>query len=105
MSCLRQKKAVLKRIWIYLPLSVLAALVFAEAEYMLIGARPLIPDISQINLLELIVIMVFVVGLVEELIFRGILQTRLEEFLGPAGRNPSRKPPFWNNALRLRHSL
>jgi hypothetical protein len=74
----------LRRIWIYLPLSVLASLVFAEAEYMLIGARPLIPDISQINLLELIVIMIFVVGLVEELIFRAILQTRLEEFLGPA---------------------
>jgi membrane protease YdiL (CAAX protease family) len=78
------KKNALKRIWIYLPLSVLAALVFAEAEYILIGARPLIPDISQVSLLELIVIMVFVVGLIEELIFRVILQTRLEEFLGPA---------------------
>ena len=78
-----KKKDVLKRIWIYLPLSVLAALVFSEAEYMLIGARSLIPDISQVNLLELIVIMVFVVGLMEELIFRVILQTRLEEFLGP----------------------
>ncbi|MDQ1254291.1 MAG: protease family protein [Euryarchaeota archaeon] len=78
------KKALLKRMWIYLPLSVLAALVFAEAEYLLIGARPLIPDISQTNLLELTVIMVFVVGLVEELIFRGILQTRLEEFMGSA---------------------
>lgn len=77
-------KKELKRIWIYLPLSVLAALVFAEAQYMLIGARPLIPDISQVNLLELIVIMIFVVGPVEELIFRAILQTRLEEFLGPA---------------------
>ena len=78
------KRDALRRIWIYLPLSVLAALVFAEVEYMLIGARPLIPDISQVSLLELIVIMIFVVGLVEELIFRVILQTRLEEFLGPA---------------------
>lgn len=77
------KKDALKKIWIYLPLSVLAALVFAEAEYMLIGARPLIPDISQVSLLELIVIMIFVVGLVEELIFRVIIQTRLEDFLGP----------------------
>jgi len=81
---LETKKNLLRRIWFYLPLSILAALVFAEAEYMLIGARPLIPEISQVNLLELIVIMVFVVGLVEELIFRVILQTRLEEFLGPA---------------------
>ncbi len=81
---LETKKNLLRRIWFYLPLSILAALVFAEAEYMLIGARPLIPEISQVNLLELIVIMVFVVGLVEELIFRVILQTRLEEFIGPA---------------------
>jgi uncharacterized protein len=81
---LETKKNLLRRIWIYLPLSILAALVFAEAEYMLIGAKPLIPEISQANLLELIVIMVFVVGLVEELIFRVILQTRLEEFIGPA---------------------
>jgi membrane protease YdiL (CAAX protease family) len=29
--------------------------------------------------------MIFIVGLIEELIFRGIIQTRLEEFLGPAG--------------------
>lgn len=78
------KKDALRRIGIYLPLSVLAALVFAEAEYMLIGARPLIPDISQVSLLELIVIMIFVVGLIEELIFRVIIQTRLEDFLGPA---------------------
>jgi len=81
---LETKKNLLRRIWFYLHLSILAALVFAEAEYMLIGARPLIPEISQVNLLELIVIMVFVVGLVEELIFRVILQTRLEEFIGPA---------------------
>jgi uncharacterized protein len=81
---LETKKNLLRRIRIYLPLSILTALVFAEAEYILIGARPLIPEISQVNLLELIVIMVFFVGLVEELIFRVILQTRLEEFLGPA---------------------
>jgi len=80
-----KKKDAFRKIWIYIPFSILAALAFAEAEYMLIGARPLIPDISQVNLLELIIIMVFVVGLVEELIFRAILQTRLEEFLGPAG--------------------
>lgn len=79
------RKDALRKIWIYIPFSILAALIFAEAEYMFIGARPLIPDISQVNLLELTIIMVFVVGLVEELIFRAILQTRLEEFLGPAG--------------------
>jgi uncharacterized protein len=79
-----KKRDAFRKIWLYIPLSILAALAFAEAEYMLIGAKPLVPDISTANLMELIVIMVFVTGLVEELVFRAILQTRLEEFLGPA---------------------
>jgi membrane protease YdiL (CAAX protease family) len=80
-----KKNDTLRKIWIYLPFSVLAALIFAEAQYIFIGAKPLIPDLSSVNLLELIIIMVFVVGLVEELIFRAILQARLEEYLGSAG--------------------
>lgn len=80
-----RKRDTLKKIWIYLPLSILTGLAFAEAEYTLIGTRELIPDLSSTNLLALIIIMVFIVALVEELIFRVILQTSLEEFLGPAG--------------------
>ena len=80
-----KRKDTLRKIWIYLPFSVFAGLIFAEAEYILIGARELIPDLSPENLLVLIITMVFIVGLIEELIFRAILQTRLEEFLGPAG--------------------
>jgi uncharacterized protein len=73
----------LRKIWIYLPLSVLIGFAFGQAEYMLIGARELIPDLSLTNLLILIIIMVFIVGLIEEIIFRSILQTSLEEFFGP----------------------
>jgi uncharacterized protein len=80
-----KKRDTLRKIWIYLPLSVLAGLAFGEAEYLLIGNRALIPDLSTENVLVFIIIMIFIVGLVEELIFRAILQTRLEEFLGPAG--------------------
>ncbi|KKG14546.1 CAAX protease [Methanosarcina sp. 2.H.T.1A.6] len=80
-----RKVDLLRKMWIYLPVSVLAGLIFAEAEYLLIQTSPLIPDLSPINLLELAIIMIFVVGLIEEFIFRGIIQTRLEEFLGPAG--------------------
>jgi len=79
------KKDLLKKMGIYLPFSLLAGLIFAEAEYLIVQTKPLIPDLSPVNLLELTVIMIFVVGLIEELIFRGIIQTRLEEFLGPAG--------------------
>lgn len=72
----------LRKIWIYLPLSVLIGFAFGQAEYMLIGARELIPDLSLTNLLILIIIMVFIVGLIEEIIFRSILQTSLEGLFG-----------------------
>jgi len=80
-----RKRDTLRKIWIYLPLSILTGLAFGQVEYIMIGARELIPDLSLTNLLILIIIMVFIVGLIEELIFRSILQTRLEEFLGPSG--------------------
>lgn len=80
-----KKKDTLKKIWIYLPLSVITGFAFAQAEYILIGTRELIPDLSPANLLALIIVMIFIVALVEELIFRAILQTSFEEFLGPAG--------------------
>jgi len=79
------KADILKDMKIYLPFSVFAGLIFAEIEYLFIRASPLIPDLSLVNLLKLAIIMIFVVGLTEEFIFRGIIQTRLEKFLGPAG--------------------
>lgn len=79
------KMNLLKKMGIYLPFSLLAGLIFAEAEYLIIPTRPLIPDLSPVNILQLTVIMIFIVALIEELIFRGIIQTRLEKFLGPAG--------------------
>ena len=80
-----EKRDTLRKIWIYLPVAIGAGLIFAEAEYLLIGSRALIEDLSQVNILRFIIIMVFIVALVEELIFRAVLQTRLEEFLGPTG--------------------
>lgn len=60
-----------------LPLSFLLGL----GEYLTIRTEYLIPDLSFESLLKLTIIMVFFVGLVEELIFRSILQTRLEQAL------------------------
>lgn len=101
---MREKKDTLRKIWIYFPLSILAGLAFGQVEYIMIGARELIPDLSLTNLLILIIIMVFIVGLIEELIFRSILQTRLEEFLGQPGEFFF-QASFWDNAFYLRHSL
>jgi hypothetical protein len=80
-----KKKVTFKKILSQVPLAVIAGLVLGEAEYILSGNRNLIPDISPANILLFIIIMIFIVGLIEEFIFRAILQKRLEKFLGPTG--------------------
>lgn len=80
-----KKEDTLKKILSQVPLAILAGLVFGEAEYMIIGNRSLIQDISPANVLLFIIIMIFIVGLIEEFIFRAILQKRLEKILGSTG--------------------
>jgi CAAX amino terminal protease family. len=74
-----------KRMWLYLPFSVLISLALALGEYMIIKPGYLISDLSPLNILKLTVIMVFFVGLIEEVIFRSILQTRLNMIFGERG--------------------
>lgn len=74
-----------KRMWIYIPLSIIMGFLLGVGEYLIIETNYLIPDLSIIPLLILILVMVFLVGLVEEIIFRSILQNRLEMFLGSRG--------------------
>jgi len=71
-----------KRIILYLPLSLVIGLLIAEAEYFIVGPAPIVPNMSFYNLVDVALIMVFCVGLVEELMFRSILQTRLEGVFG-----------------------
>ncbi|HII92069.1 MAG TPA: CPBP family intramembrane metalloprotease [Methanosarcina sp.] len=63
----------------YVTLSIPLGFLFGLAEYLVIKPGYLIPDLSTENLLKLTIIMIFFVGLTEELIFRSFLQTRLEE--------------------------
>lgn len=72
----------LKKIWLYLPLSVLISFGLALIEYQIKQTGYLIPDLSLLNLLKLTLVMVFFAGLVEEIIFRSILQTRLSKVFG-----------------------
>lgn len=74
-----------RRIWLYFPLSVLIGAGLGVGEYMVIRTDHLIPDISPLNLLKLTVVMVFFVGLVEEVIFRSFIQTRLNKIFGAWG--------------------
>lgn len=83
---LEQMGLTLRSLWIFLPLAVFMGAVLGYGEYTIlqVSARDaLIPDLSFASLLGLAVVMIFFVGLIEELIFRGLLQTRLETFLGP----------------------
>ncbi|MCM1987954.1 CPBP family intramembrane glutamic endopeptidase [Methanococcoides seepicolus] len=66
----------------YLPVALLVSLIIALGEFMIIEPGYLIPDLSFFNLLKLSLVMVMFVGFIEELIFRAILQTKLEEILG-----------------------
>lgn len=67
---------------VFIPIAIIVSFAIAEGEYYIIKPGPLIPDLSLWNLLKLAAVMIFFVGLVEELIFRSVLQTRLERFIG-----------------------
>lgn len=71
-----------KNFFLYAIISLPLGFLIGLGEYFMIKTGPLIPDISFVNLLQLTIIMVFIVGLIEELIFRAILQKRLEKYLG-----------------------
>jgi uncharacterized protein len=64
------------------PASIFIGMILGQGEYSIIQTVQLITDFSFINLLKLIFVMVVFVGVIEELIYRSILQTRLEEFFG-----------------------
>jgi membrane protease YdiL (CAAX protease family) len=71
-----------EKIAIYIPLSVLIGLLLGIGEFFILGKNPLSQDLSILNFLSLTIIMVFLVSPVEEVIFRSILQNRLEIVLG-----------------------
>jgi len=66
----------------YVFLSFPVAFGIAYGEYHLIDAGNLVPDLSFVSILKIFIIMTLFVGLVEELVFRSFLQTRLEESFG-----------------------
>jgi membrane protease YdiL (CAAX protease family) len=80
-NSLEQIGITLKHIIPYMLLSVPLGLILGLGEYLTIRTGALIPDLTFINMLKLTIVMVFFVGLVEELIFRSVLQTRLENAL------------------------
>ncbi len=66
----------------YLPLAVIIGFIIGFGEYNTIYPGYLIPDLKITNVLKLSLIMILMIGFVEELIFRSILQTSLEKSIG-----------------------
>ncbi len=67
----------------YIPLALIIGAILAWVEYRIIHPEPLIPELGIANMLTLVIIMFVFVGLVEELIFRSILQTKLQQLMEP----------------------
>ena len=64
---------------------VLISVPLAIGEYAIIAPESLIPEPSVFWLLAIMLVMIGMVGLVEELLFRGILQRRFADYLGRWG--------------------
>ncbi len=71
-----------KRLYIYLPAALLIGAVLGMLEYRILHPAPLIKDIALPNLFMIAIVMFVFIGAAEELIFRSILQTRLEKLFG-----------------------
>jgi membrane protease YdiL (CAAX protease family)/5-hydroxyisourate hydrolase-like protein (transthyretin family) len=66
-----------------LPLGVLIGAAFGLVEYRILSNQALIPSLSLIGLIELSIVMIFFVALVEELLFRSLLQQTFVQRSGP----------------------
>lgn len=71
-----------RNLWYYLPAAIFIGFTLGQAEAFIVQATPLIPDLSLVNILLLAAVMIFFVGFTEELLFRSVLQTSLEEVFG-----------------------
>ncbi len=71
-----------EKFYLYLPFSIVLGLVLGTIEYTIIHAQSLIIAPTFQNFIVFSVIMIIFVGLTEELLFRSILQTRLEQTAG-----------------------
>lgn len=67
---------------IYLPVAIIIGTLMAIIEYKILDPTSLIKDIKISNVILITIVMSLFVGLVEEIIFRSIFQTRIEKMFG-----------------------
>lgn len=68
-----------KKLYIYLPIAIIIGTIMAIIEYKILNPAALIEKFRLSDIISLIVVMFIFIGAVEEIIFRSILQTRLEK--------------------------
>jgi membrane protease YdiL (CAAX protease family) len=71
-----------KNFWRYLPVAVVTGILLGCGEYFVIHPEMLIPNVDIKGVLALSLIMIFFVGVIEEFIFRSVLQTALIDWAG-----------------------
>ncbi|MDF0591215.1 DUF1616 domain-containing protein [Candidatus Methanocrinis natronophilus] len=71
-----------RNFWIYLPVAVVIGLFLGWVEYQVIRPEMLIPEVNLKGVIMLSIIMIFFVGLIEEFMFRSVLQTALIDWIG-----------------------
>lgn len=79
---LKQIGWTLENMYLYLPLALVVGYLIGLGEYNIITVGSLIPDTSAESIFKLSFVMFIFVGLIEEVIFRSLLQTRLQESFG-----------------------
>ncbi len=74
-----------ERLYIYIPASIILGIALGKIEYRTIIVESLIPVPTLNNIIIFAGIMTIFTGLAEELLFRSIIQTRLEQTIGNSG--------------------
>jgi membrane protease YdiL (CAAX protease family) len=72
----------LKKLWLYIPIGLIIGVIMAIFEGYIINPSPLINTVRLSDIILISIIMFVFIGTVEELIFRGILQTRFVKVFG-----------------------
>jgi len=72
-----------KGFWFYLPLAIAVGFALGWGEYNVLRPGVLIPDFGWKSILVLSITMILFVGVIEEFVFRSVLQTSMEGRLGP----------------------
>lgn len=71
-----------RKIYMYIPVAIGIGVVMSIVEYRIIDPVPLIENIRFSDIALISIVMFVFIGITEELIFRSILQTRLEKIIG-----------------------